>query len=268
MSYILFVFICLGIVGTISCSHLFTMDAATTITTSCRHLLATARGNWMFALTLKERLFPEEVSNDPPLEGKYVVVFIHGRNGHPSNWNITINNIIEINDTFMHDYYLRAVYLGPTHNTTFDDDAAVLHEYLKKYHQCHIILVGVSKGGVVAMNYKVKYNQNITVITISSPLKGTKIASLFPITSIVGSTLGYNNAIVTDIKHGITNYSNVYHIVPLWDHVIIPTSSAYYDETPKDNVYFHNDSYYSHASIQYDMKVAHQLIKFIKHNSR
>lgn len=273
--------ICLGmfVFTTLGIEHLLTMDSLKTIAISTKHLLATYKGNWMFAITLKNRLFPGDLPNDTNLTNKNVVVFVHGRNGHPNHWNTTITNIMDITNSTTKNgnniillgddkYYLRTMYLGPTDNTSISNDALVLYDYLQMYKNCNVTLIGISKGGVVAMAYKILYDKNIKVITISSPLKGTKIASLFHPSSITYQSLSYENNVSKTIINGITDYSNIYHIVPKYDHLIIPTSSAYYDDTPKENIYFHDDDYYSHASIQFDVKVAKRLVEFIGHKPK
>lgn len=207
------------------------------------------------------------------LENKNVIIFVHGRNGAPSDFIPLINNMrkkshvlsideIEINEKH---YVLRSVYLENTNYTSIEQDAASLNKQLEIYNQCSIILIGMSKGGVVAMKYATKNNPQIKkVITIASPLNGTMVASLLPKSSSVFINLGYMNDVVTQINIERKNTSiQVYHVVTKFDFLIIPSSSAKYDDTPESNIYYYNGFKYSHAGILYNIEVAKSIIKWL-----
>src|SRR5690606_21539807 len=96
-----------------------------------------------------------------------IVMFVHGRNGSRSDFDPLIENIrkytesntqrIELDDSF---YILETVDLGPTAHSSIDDDSNVLKQKLKDYQNSSIILVGLSKGGVVAMRYATVENDS------------------------------------------------------------------------------------------------------------
>lgn len=112
--------------------------------------------------------------NEEHLYMKNVVVFVHGRGGHHADFNPMINHIR--NQSLLPSYHLRTVYLGDTHYTTIDQDVETLRKHMEHYHDCSITLVGLSKGGSAVTKYAPTNPCVRKVITISSPLRGTKLA--------------------------------------------------------------------------------------------
>ena len=219
---------------------------------------------------------PKYISNTP-LVNKNVIVFVHGRNGWHSDFDALIvnlklllpNNLSENNILISEKKYaLRSINLGETGYTSIEEDAKRLKTELKIYENCKIVLIGLSKGGLTIMKYATKYNDArlIKLITISSPLKGTQIVSLlFSQKSSVFESLSFNNSIVNQIIKDKQNLNvPIYHIVPTFDHLIIPTSSAKYDDTPDENIYYYDGYYYSHAGICFNIDVAKSIIKWIQ----
>ena len=74
----------------------------------------------------------------------------------------------------------------------------------------------------------VHYPKNIKkVITVSAPLNGTQIADYFlPKTHICRIQFGWQSSFTQDLIKSLPPNIPKYHIVPDWDHMIIPTSSA------------------------------------------
>lgn len=190
-----------------------------------------------------------------------VVIFVHGRGGHYSDFKSLIYNI-KILGTYSSNY-LRVVDLGNTRNTSIDDDANKLKEELEIYKNCNICLVGLSKGGVVVMRYitTIKDNRIRKVITISSPLMGTKLASLLPKNSITYKELSYDSKLTQEIASN-KFLIPICHIVPKWDHVIIPSSSAAYLNTYPGNIYYYK-GFYNHVGIVHDKEIAKIIAKWI-----
>lgn len=60
-----------------------------------------------------------------------------------------------------------------------------------------------------------------------------------------------------------THNINYYHVVLRWDHLIIPTISAKFSDTPSDHI-FHYTGYYSHNGILYNPKVITTVARRIK----
>lgn len=203
-----------------------------------------------------------------------IVMFIHGRNGSRTDFDPLIENIkkytdsntqkVKLDDNF---YILDTVDLGPTAHSSIDDDSNVLKQKLENYHNSSIILVGLSKGGVVAMRYATAENDSRIkkVITISSPVKGTMVASLFPSDSSVCMNLGFQCPIVKQINDmRIQKQIKTYHIVPKWDQLIIPSHCAKYDDVPDSQIYYYDGCKYSHSGIGYSEDVCLHIIDWIK----
>jgi triacylglycerol esterase/lipase EstA (alpha/beta hydrolase family) len=187
------------------------------------------------------------------LKNKKVIVFVHGRGGHFTNFNSLINRL----KLFLIEHHMIALDMGDTHYSSIDEETNKLHNFLSQMENCKITLVGLSKGGLVVMRYITQHSdpriQN--VITIASPLYGTLIASCFPNSSIVYKELSLMNPLVSNIIRSNVSCDNIYHIVPNYDHLIIPKQAAYYTFTPNENLYFYL-GYHNHIGIQHDKKVA------------
>ncbi len=56
--------------------------------------------------------------------------------------------------------------------------------------------------------------------------------------------------------------NQIYHIVPKWDHLIIPNTAAAYPETNSKHVYYYA-GYYSHIGIPHSLEIAQVLHRFI-----
>jgi pimeloyl-ACP methyl ester carboxylesterase len=193
-----------------------------------------------------------------PLTCEKVVIFVHGRGGDPVDFNPMISMIKE--KYLLPEYDLRTVYLWDTHFTTISEDVVNLRNHLSKYNDCSIVLVGLSKGGPIITEYAPTDPRVNKVITISAPLHGTKLANLIFWSSLVREDYKYGER-----KNPISPECDIktYHVVPRWDHIIIPTNVAKYKDTPMNNI-FHYDGYYSHQGIQYDPIITKIITNWIK----
>jgi len=190
-----------------------------------------------------------------------LVVFVHGRNGHPSNFNPLIENLKKLGIT----QSMISINLGATGNTSVITDSGTLHNLLRKFIHRKIILVGLSKGGLVVLDYIVSYQAtNISaVITISSPLNGTLIADyLLPKTHIARIELGYQSSFVQGLQSNLPSNIPIFHIVPTWDQMIIPTSSAFINK-PNHKVKYYT-GFISHVGIPYAQDVAQFIADWIQ----
>jgi len=254
-------------------SHIFTFQNFKTICTSALHLLVGTPGSicqWL-NLIQNRRKFSNELKFN--LDSQNVIMFVHGRNGHSADFKPLIDNIkqltnsvynpITINNT---SYHLASVNLKNTGYASIDEDVDKLKEELMSYNNCSITLVGLSKGGITIMRYLTTQNdQRIKkVITISSPIKGTYIGNLFPESSVVFQGLSHDNKISQEIIVA-KNKLNVpiHHIVPTWDHLIIPASNAAYDDTPEENIFRYDGMWYGHVGICENGDVAKAIIKWL-----
>jgi len=182
------------------------------------------------------------------IDNENAVVFVHGRNGHSNHFDKMIKGLIKlgVNRTLI------AINLGPTGLTSVNEDTKTLDNILKKIGTKKIILVGLSKGGLTVSNYVATYGTaNVTaIITISSPLDGTMVTdNLLPEKHIARIELGYKSNFTQELKNRLPTNIPFYHVVPTWDHVIIPCNSASI-EGPNHESKVHNDKYYSHLNIQ------------------
>lgn len=186
-----------------------------------------------------------------------IVVFVHGFNGKPQNFIPLINNLKILGAT----YSTATVDLGPTHNSSIISDSDVLDKFLKKYSGREICLVGLSKGGLVVSNYVATYhNHSVSkVITIASPLRGTAMADFLPSGHISRIEFGSDSKFTQDLAKNLPANVKFYHIVPEWDHLIIPTSNSYYENCQTKICGGHT----SHVGIVFDMDVAQTINTWI-----
>ena len=242
------------------------------------HFILTCPSEVFHALLKKYYIYTLPQKRIGCMVNRNVVVFVHGRNGSPMDFKPLIDNIkakcgtIEDNeDTILLENgdvcALRTVNLGNTGYTSIEADIESLKCQLLIYKDCNITLVGLSKGGSVVMGYASMINDDPRikkVITISSPLKGTYISHLFPETSVVRQSLGFGSRILQDIEVAKKSLSiPIYHVVPTWDWLIVPTTSAYYNDTPASNIYKYEGFFYSHSGITFCPEVGEAIIKWI-----
>lgn len=212
---------------------------------------------------------PTEIINDNmgkfagSLGDQDVIIFIHGKGGHHSNFKPLIDNIMK-SSKWKKLYYLRAISLGNNKRKRVDEEVNELKEKLKVYCNCRITLIGMSKGGVVALRYVTTYldARIVKVITISSPIQGTEITKLISELSLSNRELGIDSKLIYDINNTIISIP-LYHIVPSWDHLIIPSINAIHKSTPNNNYYIYN-GLNSHLGIMYSYDVANKIIDWIQ----
>ena len=200
------------------------------------------------------------IPDDKIIEDQTVIAFIHGRNAHYTEGDVLIKNLYNIGIP----YKIIRIDLGDTSESTIEHDADTLSDELSTLINCKIVLLGMSKGGLVASHY-ISTSEDpriVKIITISSPLYGTKIANLSP-SKAVNDQLGYNNSVVLELSNKIKNINiPFYHIVPKWDHVIIPNTSAFYNFTPLDRIYF-DTSKSGHLGILNNENIANIIYSWI-----
>ncbi len=287
LSLFLFTLISYGLMNAEMTGHLVSFQTFTTLKSMIVHFVMTMPSLIIHTLQNKYYYYTLEKSDNVPLNNHNVIVFVHGRNGCFTDFKSLIDNINRIGDQLSRIelenhgfsekeivvrlpdqllYVLRSITLGQTGYTSLDSDVESLTKEISGYTNCSIRLVGLSKGGLIIMRYVTSQNDPRIkqVITISSPLKGTFSALLFPPSSIVAKTLGYQSEIIQQIEKDRKKITvPIYHIVPKWDHLIIPNIAAQYDDTPESQIYLDNGNWYGHNGITYNMDVAKSLIKWI-----
>ena len=262
--------------------NLATLQSATTVGTMLLHSCETFPSLVHHSLKNINNRYWAKKLNNKPLSNENVILCVHGRNGSHADFIPLIDNIRKLHpsgeylyddydkDNFVVidrlDYYLRTVDLGPTAHTTIDEDVKTLSDHIDRmYENCSITLVGVSKGGVVVMRYLTEMGDPTikNVITISSPIRGTMAASLLDPESSVAKNLGYANPVVRQIEEKRKSArAKIYHVVPTWDQLIVPASSARYDDTPDSQIYHYDGRRYGHSGIAFCPEVARKVVEW------
>lgn len=200
---------------------------------------------------------------EPILQHEKVVIFVHGRGGHHTNFIPLVYNLI--NHYKLSGYYFGKANLGWNSSTSVDEDVKKLSRELDKYIDCEITLVGMSKGGVVCARYATTQNdiRIKRVITISAPLRGTLATKFLGTNSVTNRELGYHSDLTETIAAEIAKIAiPIHHVVPKWDHLIIPTANAEYDSTPETNIFYYQ-GYYSHVGIPHSPEIASKIANWI-----
>lgn len=209
---------------------------------------------------LNALLEPKTILSIPCYKQK-VVLFLHGRNGNCGPLVPLINNINKISP----DLICKIVSIGNMSNTSLFTDINNLRKVLEIYVDCEISLVGLSKGGLVILGYITTCNDPRIkkVITISSPIQGTKLASIFPKHYLIYKELSYQSDVIMDILKKPVMIP-LYHIVPKYDHLIIPNTSAQHPMTAKDHIYRYNGMY-GHIGITHSKEVTKIINQWLQH---
>ena len=190
-------------------------------------------------------------------ENNSTVVYIHGRGGHPSDFDYITRNSC---------FHSICIDLGNTRHTSVDEDTEELQKFLQNIDEnTKLILVGYSKGGLVATRYIQKYNDDKRisgVITLSSPLRGTQSTHLLSPTSVAHKDMGHNSELTIELNNMVTDIP-IYHVVPTYDHLIIPSSSTFFDSTPNTRIYNYR-VFYNHATLTFARDIINQVENWIK----
>lgn len=213
---------------------------------------------------------------------KKLILFVHGLGGGTSDFDNLFSNIKNM-DNLLEEYNILSIRLS---NSTIDDDAnTLILDFIQDPSFDNIIIVGLSRGGLVATCafYKLLISDNVAmnnnknkikkIITICSPLYGTKTCDLFSplirgknqdkVDSL--TDLYYQSDLC--VKIATTLLENdcriIYHIVPKYDHMIYPTDSSKYDFTSNSQIYTYDGFVYSHVGILYSKEVCDKIVDWI-----
>lgn len=214
------------------------------------------------------------------VETNNLILFVHGYHGHPCNFNPLVNNLIMLNHALLESWNIRAVNLNQFTNyedNTVKNEAMLILNYLEVTEFKNVILIGLSKGGLVcthaySIHDPVKHFIK-KIITMSSPLNGTRSCDLYlpKILDYVNGNLdsvrddlGYSsstscNTLNTLLTNHNINKDCIYHIVPEYDHLIYPSSTAMYSFVKADNIFTHTKISYSHIGIPFNLEIAAQI---------
>lgn len=215
----------------------------------------------LFSKNLKNLKINKDVDN--------IIVLIHGRNSHPNQFTKIYEYIQNnINNYKLHNYTIFCPHLQDGCSSIDDDAYSVYNQIHKAFNPTktkNLIFVGISKGGLTAMKCGTLRHSNFNVkkiITISSPLQGTYITK-FALCPITKRELSYNSNTTLEIEGEINKRKiATYHIVPVWDHLIIPANSCQYYFTPEERIYYHRQKT-NHGTIQYKQVVCMHVVDWI-----
>jgi pimeloyl-ACP methyl ester carboxylesterase len=200
-------------------------------------------------VTSKYNQYTMLIDNTLPPGFHDVVVFVHGIDGSPVEFKTMMRELKNRNIP----YKMMTVDFGSNAGKTINEEIDIINQTLQaqwtKIKTIHF--VGVSKGGVDCLSYVKKYPQKVkSIITISSPVNGSKIALYQPLYPMASKELGYGADTFKDLITAPPQYK-LFHIVPTWDHLIQPTECA---KTQYGRTYTYT-GYYSHVGIMYAPEV-------------
>jgi len=195
---------------------------------------------------------------------------VHGHNGHPGDFEHLAKYLLK-NNHIKDNWNIYACKFAKLDNhSSIESEIKQIDDYLNNNHYETVILVGLSKGGLTCCSYyanrKLNNNKISKIITISSPLYGTRVANkflpsflekIFPNTKKIKNELGYNSNIALNTSSILSSIEDIsiYHVVPQYDHLIYPVTSAKYYFTPENNIYYCKGFKYSHIGILYNQDV-------------
>jgi hypothetical protein len=218
------------------------------------------------------------------VDSNNLILLVHGYHGHPCNFTPLINNLC-IDSNIKDNWNIIAVNLNQFEkyeDNTVQNEASYILQYIQNCNFENIILIGLSKGGLVcATAYAMNSMKIKKVITICSPLKGTRSCDLYlpKILDIINGNLdsvrndlGFCSSTSSNTLNLLAdtevNYKNIFHIVPTYDHMIYPSTAALYPFVPNDNVFIYTGTMYSHIGVPFNKEIANVIIKWINQNNQ
>jgi triacylglycerol esterase/lipase EstA (alpha/beta hydrolase family) len=195
------------------------------------------------------------------------IVLVHGHEGHMTNFN-TLRSFLEKAE------------IGPIHVIQFenprdniethaDELSRKINGILHNLPERKIRLIGVSRGGIVSAYYNEYLSEEqevdvTAIVTLASPLSGTKIADLFAATKFTDLQLTYRCKFVNKLREKIlaNDTTPYYHIATRTDYVIVPHQSALTGKHKERELLV---SGHSHNSILYCSKIADQIISWLRY---
>jgi poly(3-hydroxyalkanoate) synthetase len=143
----------------------------------------------------------------------------------------------------------------------------IIKYFLSSTKYKNVILIGYSKGGLTCLNTLVNMPSLIKkVITINSPVQGTRTANIFlpKLTKKFIDTkneLEENSKRTMQLKSVMLNYlERVFHIISKNEFMIYPYTNGLYDYS---NYFLIENWYYSHIGFTFNKKIIPGIIQFI-----
>lgn len=200
-----------------------------------------------------------KINNAPPL------LLLHGHTGHKTSWN-------------RFRQFLEQGEIGSIYVIQFEDPnlpiathayevKLKIDEILKGRKNRKIRLIGASRGGVIAAYYteylaKSARVEVLDVVTMASPLKGTKLAHKLITKKVLLEDIGFGSEKIEQLRSKIIANKSVryFHIATTNDLMIIPYDSALTGKNRKRELIV---SGYSHNSLLYCPKIASKVIEWL-----
>lgn len=181
-----------------------------------------------------------------------------------------------LNSGFVWDFHRKLFErkgFGPIYTIDLGNPFHSIHVYAKKVDEkvrailqetgCHqLTLIGHSMGGLIGYYYAMQNKGKVSkVITIGSPLQGTRVARIGLGQCAREMQIGSN--LIREMQDGISNCSDVqfYNIATKTDELIIPYASSIYHTTPGHQYYLDD---IGHASMLFSTRVNQKCCEWLR----
>lgn len=149
-----------------------------------------------FPLFLLVHIFPFKTENKNPTQ-KYPIIFVE-------RW-FRSNVLHLIPKMYLESKGFQVYKISyKLTSSTFEEGARCLSEFIEEKNLKNVVLVGLSTGGVVVLEYLQNqngWNKSHLFISIGSPLHGSKLAHFAKISEMYPNSVFFQNLYKNDIKN-------------------------------------------------------------------
>jgi len=186
-----------------------------------------------------------------------LVLFIPGRGGSASCFKLMTEKILKQGQ--FNDWNMVAIQVE---KNSLSDQEKYVSNWIEQSGYDEIIVVGLSKGGLLAVNLALKHKCIKKVITICSPLHGTFAANYFlSKNNKEYEDLRYSSSVHEELERDIaTSDVEIYHIIPQKDYFIYPSTSSFYKKTSPQKIFEINSD---HIGLPFNHKVCDKIVEWI-----
>ncbi|MEX1013457.1 MAG: alpha/beta hydrolase [Waddliaceae bacterium] len=207
---------------------------------------------------------PKEIKGNLPL-----IVGVHGHFSDSSAWSYVRQEVSRLEYPFISFSSSKTWSSIGWHNHEMKHLIKDYTEHIEKYGA---IFLGHSMGGITASQVGLELSENerfrgkITVITLASPLEGTKVASLSP--GKRAREMERGSLYLQELSERIRKAATIrfYHFASDVDCVIIPHSSARCS-LPRTSPNVHTFNHIGHSGILYSDTVIDRVIEVVNRES-
>jgi len=187
-----------------------------------------------------------------------LILFIHGRGGSASCFKMMSTKMLEKKE--FKDWNMVAI---QSQKTSLADQEKFVSSWIEKSGYDEIVIVGLSKGGLLGINLALNHESIKKVITICSPLHGTIAANYFlSKKNKEYNDLKYCSALHDDLEREISNKDvEIFHFIPRKDYFIYPNSSSFYEKTSPLKIFEVNSD---HIGLPFNEKVCEKVSEWIQ----